>query len=293
MGNYNSSNRSHLGMKAKTRISNTVIYIILVIMTVVWLIPFVFILLESFRTESTWQVGYVIPKQWGIGNYISLLKDTDFKTWYLNTLFIGVVVAVVQTVFVLFTSYTLSRMRFKGRRWLMNFMLILGMFPGFITMIVLYKVLSGMNMTGGNAVWGLILVYSASSGMGYYISKGFFDTLSHSLDEAARVDGATRLQIFYKIIMPLAKPIIIYTVLTAFMTPWGDFMFAKYIAHNTSSGMNVAVGLQNMIGTTSSLAANYTKFCAGGVLVALPVTLLFMMLQKYYIEGITGGSVKG
>lgn len=285
--------RTHMGMREKTVLSNTVIYIVLILMTVIWLIPFVCILFESFRIESTWQVGYVLPQQWGFDNYINLWKNTDFKIWYKNTFIIGIVTAVLQTVIILCMSYTLSRMRFKGRKGLMNLMLILGMFPGFITMIVLFKVLSGANMTGEHSVIGLILVYSASSGMGYYISKGFFDTLPRSLDEAARVDGATRFQVFYKIIMPLAKPIVIYTILTAFMVPWGDFMFAKYIAHNTSTGMTVAVGMQGMISTPASLAGNYTKFCAAGVLVALPVTLLFMLLQKYYVEGVTGGAVKG
>ena len=109
----------------------------------------------------------------------------------------------------------------------MNIMLILGMFPGFLTMIVLYQVLKSMNLIGANAVGGLILVSVASSGMGYYVSKGFFDTVPKSLDEAARIDGATRLQIFFKIILPLAKPIVIYTILTAFMGPWGDFVFAR------------------------------------------------------------------
>ena len=236
-----------MGMREKTVLSNTVIYIVLILMTVIWLIPFVCILFESFRIESTWQVGYVLPQQWGFDNYINLWKNTDFKIWYKNTFIIGIVTAVLQTVIILCMSYTLSRMRFKGRKGLMNLMLILGMFPGFITMIVLFKVLSGANMTGEHSVIGLILVYSASSGMGYYISKGFFDTLPRSLDEAARVDGATRFQVFYKIIMPLAKPIVIYTILTAFMVPWGDFMFAKYIAHNTSTGMTVAVGMLGMI----------------------------------------------
>lgn len=282
-----------MGMRAKNRIGNTVVYAILIAMTVIWLIPFVCILLESFRVESTWQVGYIVPKKWGFDNYINLWTKTDFKQWYLNTLTIGVIASVIQTIVVLSTSYVLSRMRFKGRKQLMNLMLILGMFPGFITMIVLFKVLSGLGYTGEHATIGLILVYTASSGMGYYISKGFFDTLPRSLDEAARVDGATRFQVFYKVIMPLAKPIVIYTILTAFMAPWGDFMFAKYIAHNTSSGMTVAVGLQNLVSTSSSLAANYTQFCAGGVLVAVPITLLFMLLQRYYVEGVTGGAVKG
>ena len=129
--------------------------------------------------------------------------------------------------------------------------------------------------------------------MGYYVSKGFFDTIPKSLDEAARVDGATRARVFLNITLPMAKPIVIYTLLTAFMGPWGDFMFAKYICNNTSAGMNVAVGLQNMIATSEGLAAHYTQFCAAGVLVAIPVTILFMCLQKYYVEGVTGGAVKG
>lgn len=284
--------KRHMGMKAKNTISNTIIYIILIIMSIVWLLPFVFILLESFRCESTGLAGYIIPKQWGITNYINLCQKTDFLVWYKNTFIIGLVCAVVQTIITLCMSYTLSRLRFKGRKLLMNAMLVLGMFPGFLSMILLYKVLFWLGMTNENSVPGLILVYVASSGMGYYISKGFFDTIPKSLDEAARVDGATRFQVFYKIIMPLSKPIVIYTILTAFMAPWGDFMFASYVANGTSLGYNVAAGLNNMIALTS-LGKNYTMFCAGGVLVALPVTLLFMFLQKYYVEGVTGGAVKG
>ncbi len=289
----NTSLKRHMRLKTKNRITNGIIYAILIIMSIVWLIPFIFLVLESFRCESTWQVGYVIPKQFGFDNYINLFKKTDFLIWYKNTLIIGVVCAVVQTIITLSMSYTLSRLRFKGRKLLMNLMLVLGMFPGFLSMILLYKVLSWLGLTEANSVPGLILVYVASSGMGYYVSKGFFDTIPKSLDEAARVDGATRFQVFYKIIMPLAKPIVIYTILTAFMAPWGDFMFASYIAHSTSGGYNVAAGLQNMISSPGSISVNYTMFCTGGVLVAVPITTLFMLLQKYYVEGVTGGAVKG
>ena len=282
-----------MGLKAKERLSNTIIYIILTIMSIVWLIPFVFLVFESFRVEATYQVGYVLPKVWGFDNYINLFTKTDFPIWFRNTFIIGLFAAIIQTIIVLCMSYTLSRLRFKGRKLLMNVMLVLGFFPGFLSMIILYKVLSWFNLTGANSVPGLILVYVASSGMGYYVSKGFFDTISRSLDEAARVDGATRFQVFTKIIMPLSKPIVIYTILTAFMAPWGDFMFARYISHATSAGMNVAVGLQYLISTPQNLSANYTMFCAGGVVVAIPITVLFMCLQKYYVEGVTGGAVKG
>ena len=283
--------KKHIGLKASRTIGNTLIYILLIIMTIIWLTPFVCIVLQSFRCESTYIVGYVIPKQWGLDNYRALFQ-TDFPIWYRNTLLIALCVSVLQTVIVLCMSYTLSRFRFKLRKPLMKFMLVLGLFPGMLTMIILYRVLKDLGLTQANAVPGLILVYIASSGMGYYISKGFFDTLPKSLDEAARIDGATRAQVLTKIILPLAKPIVIYTVLTAFMGPFGDFVFARYISMNTSKGMNVAVGLWSWL-TPDQVANKYTMFCAGGVLVAIPVTILFLCLQKYYVEGVTGGAVKG
>ena len=287
--------KRHMGLKASARISNTIIYILLVVISIIWLIPFVCIVLQSFRMESTGRVGYVIPQVWGLGNYRKLFDpSTNFLRWYLNTFIIALVVAVVQTVIVLCMSYTLSRFRFKMRKPLMQFMLILGMFPGMLAMIILYRVLDDLHLTGqyGNAVPGLILVYVASSGMGYYVSKGFFDTIPKTLDEAARVDGANRAQVLYKIILPLAKPIVIYTVLTAFMGPWGDYVFARYISFGTSKGMNAAVGLYGWL-NKDQIASRYTMFCAGGVLVAIPVAVLFMCLQKYYVEGVTGGAVKG
>ena len=280
-----------MGLRASRTISNTIIYLLLILMSIVWLIPFICIVLQSFRVESTWQVGYVIPQKWGWDNYIALW-NSDFKRWYLNTFITALAAALLQTVIVLCMSYTLSRFRFKMRNGLMRFMLILGMFPGMLTMIILYRVLKDLGLTQANAVPGLILVYVASSGMGYYVSKGFFDTIPKSLDEAARVDGANRAQVLYKIILPLAKPIVIYTILTAFMAPWGDFVFARYISFGSQTGMNVAVGMYNWL-NKDQIGTWYTTFCAGGVAVALPVTILFMCLQKYYVEGVTGGAVKG
>ena len=288
----NSNEKRSMGLKASRAISNTIIYIVLIVMSIIWLIPFVCIVLQSFRCESTWQVGYVIPQQWGLDNYRALMQ-TNFPKWYLNTFIIALVVAAVQTIIVLCMSYTLSRFRFKMRAGLMRFMLILGMFPGMLAMIILYRVLDDLGLTGNNSMPGLILVYVASSAMGYYVSKGFFDTISKSLDEAARVDGATRAQVLTKIILPLSKPIVIYTILTGFMGPWGDFVFARYVSQLKPLGMTVAVGLQSWLATDTMTFNNYTLFCAGGVIVALPVAILFMCLQRYYVEGVTSGGVKG
>lgn len=285
------SNRNGLGMKAKRHISNTIIYILLVLISIIWLAPFVCIVLQSFRVESTYMVGYVIPQKWGFDNYKNLL-NTDFVKWYSNTLIMAVIVAIVQPIMVLCMSYTLSRFRFKMRKFLMKFMLILGLFPGMLGLIILYRVLKDIGLTMEHAVPGLILVYCASSAMGYYISKGYFDTISTSLDESARIDGANRCQVLIHIILPLSKPIVIYTILTAFMGPWADFVMAKYVSFNVSQGMNVAVGLWKWL-QPDMIFENYTNFCAGGVVVAIPVTVLFLLLQNYYVEGVTGGSVKG
>ncbi len=283
--------KTKLGIKTGRRLGNTAIYVLLILMTIIWLFPFFGILLESFKNVKG-QTGNLWPEQFTLNNYIRLFKETDFFRWFINTGIMGVATAVLQTFFVLSMSYVLSRLRFKGRKFLMNFMLILGMFPGFLTMILIYKVFSDLHLTLNMAPLGLIIVYCASSGMSYYVSKGFFDTIPKSLDEAARVDGATRFQVFYKVILPLSKPIVIYTILMGFMAPWGDFMLASYLIHENSAGMNVAVGMFEWLSKTM-VNSNYTMFCAAGVVVAIPVTIVFLCLQKYYVEGVTGGAVKG
>lgn len=292
MKNDNKIKKRGLGAKTISRISNAIAYVVLIIITLIWLFPFFGLVMESFKVNTQGMDGELIPLVFGLDNYIRLFTETDFLLWFKNTSIMGVATAVFQTLFVLAMSYTLSRLRFKGRKFLMNFMLILGMFPGFLTMILIYKVFADLGLTMQMAPIGLVIVYCASSAMGYYVSKGFFDTIPKTLDEAARVDGATRLQVFYKVIMPLSGSIVIYTILMGFMAPWGDFMLASYIIHENSAGMNVAVGMYEWLSKTM-VNTSYTMFCAAGVVVAIPVTIVFLCLQKYYVEGVTGGAVKG
>ena len=292
MKTENKIKKSGLGARASRRLSNTIVYIILIAITVIWLFPFFGLVMESFKVNTKAMDGELFPEKFGLDNYVRLFTETDFLNWFKNTAIMGLATAFFQTFFVLSMSYTLSRLRFKARKPLMNLMLILGMFPGFLTMILIYKVFSDLGLTLHNAPIGLVIVYCASSGMGYYISKGFFDTIPKTLDEAARVDGATRMQVFYKVIMPLSGSIVIYTILMGFMAPWGDFMLASYIIHENSAGMSVAVGMYEWLSKTM-VNTNYTMFCAAGVIVAIPVTTVFLLLQKYYVEGVTGGAVKG
>ncbi len=276
----------------KRNVSNAFAYIALAVICVVWLLPFVYLIFQAFRGESRGMVSYILPKEWSFENFKILFTQTNFLNWYLNTVTIALFTSILQTAIVLSVSYALSRLRFKGRRMLMNVILVLGMFPGFLSMIAVYFILKLVGFTGPGSVPGLILVYVGSSGMGYYVAKGFFDTIPRSLDEAARIDGAGRARVFYKIILPMAKPIIIYTVMMAFIAPWGDYMFASLITFGYEEAYNVAVGLFTFL-DREHINNYFTVFCAGGLLVALPITALFMMLQKYYVEGVTGGAVKG
>jgi arabinogalactan oligomer/maltooligosaccharide transport system permease protein len=283
--------------KTKRTVGNALTYIVLVVISIIWLFPFVGLVLQSFRsyaTEYGGMVDYLVPKQFSLDNYRFLFDagQTNYVLWYKNTITIAFFVTLLQTIIVLCVSYALSRMRFAGRTFLMKFWLILGMFPGFLTMICLYFLLKQFGLTQAGAIPGLILVSVASSGMGYYVCKGYFDTIPKALDEAARIDGATRARIFFTMIIPMSKPIIIYTALVAFMAPWCDYVFASYVAFGHDTSYNVAVGMTRWV-WTNDYQGYFTRFCAGGVLVAIPVTLLFMFLQKYYVEGVTGGAVKG
>jgi arabinogalactan oligomer/maltooligosaccharide transport system permease protein len=295
-------------LKARRIIGNTVIYVILSVMAVIWLAPIVWIFLQSFSGDGVASRMEFIPSTWTFNNYLYLFSnfshqvdetasahaiDGLFFTWFCNTLIIAVLSCIVSTMFVLMTAYALSRFRFKGRGIFMKANLVIGMFPGFLTMIILYWVMKEIFHLQGS-YWSLLIIYTASSGMNYYIAKGFFDTISKSIDEAAMIDGANKSQIFWNIILPLAKPIVIYTILTSFMSPWGDYITSSYIIglQNTKN-WTVAIGLYQMISTNDYVVSYYTQFAAGAVCVAIPTTLLFIFLQKYYVSGVTGGAVKG
>ncbi|MDR1794135.1 MAG: sugar ABC transporter permease [Erysipelotrichaceae bacterium] len=279
--------------KTRTALGNTIIHIILGIMSFIWLIPIGFLLLASFRKEAGAYTSYILPKGYTLDNYTKLFTETslfNYPRWFLNTLFVAVVSCIVTTILVLLTAYALSRMRFRLRRPLMNFIMVLGMFPGFMSMIAVYHILKAFGLT--QSLWALILVYSGGAAMGYYIAKGFFDTIPKSIDESAMLDGATKSQIFWKITLPLSKPVVIYTVLTSFIAPWVDFIFVSVIMKDNYQNYTIALGLYQMI-SRENIYQYFTRFCAGAVLIAIPITILFIYMQKYYVSGITGGSVKG
>lgn len=282
-------------MKTKKTIQVTLHNLLLAFLAVFWLIPIVWLLVTSFSAYTGMNTATFFPKEWSIANYKNLLFSADsvaqFPNWFKNTFLIACCSCVISTSFVLMVAYATSCMRFKMRKPLMNIAVILNLFPGVLPMIAVYFILKTLGLTNNH--WGLVLVYSASAGLGYLIAKGFLDTVPASLREAAYLDGASEAVIFFKVVMPMSRPIIVYTVISSFLAPWMDFVFAKIILNaGISSQWTVAIGLYNML-ERSLINTYFTQFCAGGVLVSIPISVLFVIMQKFYVEGITGGSVKG
>ncbi len=270
-------------------------HLVLALLAVIWLIPIVWLLATSFSSYQGINISHFFPEKFTFNNYLMLFGAADtvaqFPRWFMNTFLIAIFTCIISTCFVLMVAYATSCMRFKARKPLMNVGIILGMFPGVLSMIAVYFVLKSIGLT--NSHFGMVLVYSAGSGLGYLIAKGFFDTIPVSLREAAKLEGASEATIFTKIVIPLSGPIIVYTVISSFLSPWMDFVYAKLILNSgISTDWTVAIGLYNML-DRSLINTYFSRFCAGGVLVSIPISALFVIMQKFYVEGVTGGSVKG
>ncbi|HES9435389.1 TPA: sugar ABC transporter permease [Streptococcus pyogenes] len=278
-------------MKNKRRFQLGLVYATLIILSIIWLFPIAWVILTIFRSEGTAYVNYFIPKTFTLNHYINLFTNETFPfgKWFMNTLIVATFTCIISTFITVAIAYSLSRIKFKFRNGFLKLALILNMFPGFMSMIAIYYILKALGLT--QTLTALVLVYSSGAALGFYIAKGFFDTIPYSLDESAMIDGATRMDIFFKITLPLAKPIIVYTALLAFMGPWIDFIFAQVILGDATSKYTVAIGLFSML-QPDTINNWFMAFTAGSVLIAVPITLLFMFMQKYYVEGITGGSVK-
>lgn len=279
----------------KKKIFTTLHNLLLAVLAFIWLIPIVWLIVTSFSSYPGMNSSTFFPKEWSIISYKNLLFSSDtvsqFPNWFKNTFFIAIFSCIISSAFVLMVAYATSCMRFKMRKPLMNMAVILNLFPGFLSMIAVYFILRTLGLTNNH--WGLVLVYSGSSGLGYLIAKGFLDTVPVSLREAAYLDGASEAKIFWKVVMPMSRPIIVYTIISSFMVPWIDFVFAKIILNSgISSQWTVSIGLFNML-EKSLINTYFTQFCAGGVLVSIPISILFFIMQKFYVEGITGGAVKG
>ncbi len=277
-------------MKGKTKkiIDILVTYCILIVVAGIFLFPCLWLILSSFSsTGNLYSIPGFFPEDYSLNSFIKLFTDTamyDYPRWLLNTLIIAVLSCLFSTILVILTAYVISRFEFKARRPLMKGALILGMFPSFMSMTIIYILMTQFHLVDN--IFGLILIYSCTSPMGYLVQKGFFDTIPTSIYEAARIDGANDWRIFRTITLPLAKPMIVYTALTSFTWPWSDFVLPKMLLSKRDN-WTVAVGLMSL-GETE-----FARFAAGAVFIAVPIVLLYFLLVKNMVTGLTAGAVKG
>ena len=272
----------------KGRISEAVItYVILIAVSFLFFFPVLWLVLASFSASgSIYDFEGFFPKSYSLSTYQKLFTDTqmyDYPSWLRNTLFVSAFCCVLSTVLVILTAYTMSRFRFKMRKPLMKTTLVLSMFPSFMGMTAVYLIMINFNMI--NNLWSLILIYSAGAPMGYLVQKGYFDTISNSIYEAARIDGASNPTIFFKVTLPLSKPILVYTALTSFAWPWSDFILPNMLLKNRDL-WTVAVGLTHLDDT------EFSRFAAGAIFIAVPIVILYFALSRFLVAGVSDGAVK-
>ena len=283
-------------MKQKKLITDIVVHAFLVIVAIVWLIPFVWLIAHSFRGESAGMYcSTFFPREFTLDNYIGLFTDVktmNFPRMFMNTFWISVFSCIISSFFVLAVSYCLSRVKWTMRKPYMNMAMVINLFPGFMSMVAIYFLLKAMGLTEGNRIpIALVICFCAGAGTGFHVMKGYMDTIPKALDEAAMIDGCTRWQVFTKVTLPLCKPMIVYQVITSFMGPWMDFVFAKVIAGAKSQYWTVSIGLFNML-EKEYVEVWFVRFCAGAVLVSIPIAVLYLLTQKMYQEAMSG-AVKG
>ena len=283
------------GMKAKRLTGDIITYIFLTIVCLIWLLPFFWLVMQSFRDGKGQFISTFLPTAYTFNNYKALFTEfsvMNFPRMFMNTFVIACFSCLISTFFVLSVAYCTSRLKWKMRKPYMNMAMVITLFPGFMSMVAVYFILKALGMTEGSMIpIALVICFSSGAGTGFYVMKGYMDTLPKALDEAAMIDGCTKWQVFTKITLPMCKPMIVYQVITSFMGPWVDFIFAKVIARSNSEYWTVSIGLFYML-EKEYVDTWFVRFCAGAVLVSIPISILFMITQKFYQEAM-GGAVKG
>ncbi len=267
------------------------IYGFIAFMFVVILYPLLWTFGISLNPGTTLYGAKMIPDNATFANYIYLLTDenSQYLTWYKNTLLVASANALFSVIFVTLTSYAFSRYRFVGRKYGLITFLILQMFPVLMAMVAIYILLNTIGLL--DSLLGLTLVYIGGSiPMNAFLVKGYFDTIPKELDESAKIDGASHMRIFFQIMLPLAKLILAVVALFNFMGPFMDFILPKILLRSPEK-YTLAVGLFNFI--NHQYANNFTVFAAGAIMIALPISIVFLFLQKYLVSGLTAGATKG
>ena len=276
-----------LKIRPAATVKTIIIYLIVLLISFIFAFPCIWLILSSFNANgSLLTLDGFFPESYSFETFKTLFTEKvehDYMRWFWNTLFVAGVSCVISTILVLAVSYTMPRYRFKSRKQMMKATLLLNIFPNFMNMTALFVIMTQFDLV--NNLWGLILLYSSGATMGFLVQKGFFDTIPSTIYDAATLDGATDLRVFASITLPLSKPMIVYTALTAFVWPWSDFMLPKLLLPDKSQ-WTVAIGLNWLD------ESKFSIFAAGSVFIAVPIVALYIALSKYLIQGGAAGAVK-
>ena len=252
------------------------------------LIPIFWIVLSSFNASSGLASATLIPEKLTVNNYVKLFTETKYVMWFGNTLKIAIVNSAVSVMIVMVTAWVMSRFNFKGKKTGLMTLLILSMFPSFLSMTAIYVLFLTFGLL--NKPIALVLIYSVGAiPYNVWLVKGYLDGVSKSLDEAAYIDGCTRLKAFFKVTLPLSMPIVTYVAVTQFMAPWMDYILPNLLL-SKDQNRTLAVGLYALISEQES--TGFTMFAAGAVLVAVPISIVYIIFQKYIVQGISAGANK-
>jgi arabinogalactan oligomer / maltooligosaccharide transport system permease protein len=270
------------------------------------LFPILYIAASAFNAEQTLSASSLFPRHFTLDNFRDILSGevvgaggntlpVPYLRWYANSLIVGSVAAFSTVLLGAFAAYAFSRFRFKGRRIGMMTLLLIQMFPQFLALVAIYLILDAtgdvFSVLGLNTLTGLLVVYLAGAmGVNAWLMKGFFDTIPAELDESARVDGATPAQVFWGVVLPLAAPVLAVVALLSFIGTINDFVIASALMQ-TQDKFTLPVGMRFFV--DQKYAEQWGPFCAGVLLAAVPVVVLFAFLQRFIVGGLTGGAVKG
>lgn len=280
-----------MSARMKSRLEVTGIYAVIALMFIIIFYPLLWTFGLSLNEGTNLYSSSIIPKNLSFEHYIWLFTDpaSNYVTWYKNTLIVAATVSIVATFFVALTAYSFSRYRFRGRKYGIYTFLILQMFPVLMGMVALYILLNTVGLL--DSLLGLILIYLGGAiPMNAFLVKGYFDTIPKELDESARIDGAGHFSVLFKIMLPLAKPILAVVALFNFMTPFMDFLLPSIILRSEEN-FTLALGLFNFV--NDQFSNNFTRFAAGSVLIAVPIATVYLLLQRWLISGLTSGATKG
>lgn len=273
----------------KKIIASILVHLELLVMSLIVLVPIFWIVISSFNAGKGLASSSLIPKSLTLKNYVNLFTETNYGHWFLNSFMISSLNAVISVIIIVLTSWVFSRFDFRGKKFCLMSMLLISMFPSFLSMAAIYTLFLNLDLL--NKPVALVIVYVAGAiPYNVWLMKGYLDGVSKEIDEAAYIDGCTYTQSFFKIILPMSKPMITYCAVSQFMLPWMDYILPNMLLSSDSS-QTVAIGLYTMI--TGKENSNFTLFAAGAIIVAVPITILFIIFQKYIVEGIASGANKG